>query len=215
MNPPNPMPRSFLRRAGLVVAIALPLLAGPASAERADRDKPVHLEADRVTIDDKQQLQTYEGNVQVSQGTLQIRAERMSVKQDNQGYQKGTAAGGQDGLARFRQKREGSQEYIEGEAERIEHDSRADRIEFFGRAHVKSGLDEVSGQYIVYDAKTENYVVTGGPGGSGGVAASPGQRVRAVIQPKNRDAAAPAPSPAAAPGLKPAPALSNPRKESN
>lgn len=205
------LPRPAPRRLALLAAATFALTAGPAAAEKADRDKPVHLEADRVTIDDKQQLQTYEGNVLVSQGTLQIRCERMTVKQDNQGYQKGSAIGGPEGLARFRQKREGSAEYIEGEAERIEHDSRADRIEFFGRAHVKSGLDEVSGQYIVYDAKTENYVVTGGPGGSGGAAASPGQRVRAVIQPKNRDA----PAPAAAPGLKPAPALSNPRKESN
>lgn len=209
------LPRPAPRRLALLAAATFALTAGPAAAEKADRDKPVHLEADRVTIDDKQQLQTYEGNVLVSQGTLQIRCERMTVKQDNQGYQKGSAIGGPEGLARFRQKREGSAEYIEGEAERIEHDSRADRIEFFGRAHVKSGLDEVSGQYIVYDAKTENYVVTGGPGGSGGAAASPGQRVRAVIQPKNRDATAPTPAPAAAPGLKPAPALSNPRKESN
>jgi lipopolysaccharide export system protein LptA len=155
-----------------------------AHAERADRDKPVNLEADKVTVDDKQQLHVYEGNVKLVQGTLVIQAERINVKQDAAGYQRGIAHSGANGLAKFRQKREGRSDYVEGEAERIEHDNRTERTEFFNRAHVKSGLDEVTGQYIVFDAKTENYVVTSGPNGGN---APPGsnQRVRAVIQPKN------------------------------
>ncbi|MGH9576451.1 MAG: LptA/OstA family protein, partial [Terriglobales bacterium] len=47
-------------------------LAAPAAAEKADRDKPVNLEADRVTIDDARQIALFEGNVVLTQGTLQI-----------------------------------------------------------------------------------------------------------------------------------------------
>lgn len=159
-----------------------------AQAERADRDKPVNLEANRITIDDAKKTQVLEGNVQLIQGTLVIRAERIVVSQDASGFQKGIAYAAGNRLATFRQKREGKDEYVEGEAERIEYDGRADKVELFNQAYVKSGLDEVRGQYISYDGKTENYVATASAPGAG----RSGERVRAVIQPKNKDGAKPA-----------------------
>lgn len=154
----------------------------PAFAEKADREKPVNLEADKITVDDAKKLHILEGAVQLVRGTLVIRTEKLTVSQDADGFQKGTAFGGAGGLARFRQKREGKDEYVDGEAERIEHDARTEKTEFFGRATVKSGLDEVRGQYISYDGRTENFLVTSGAGASGKQ-----ERVRAVIQPKNSD----------------------------
>jgi lipopolysaccharide export system protein LptA len=165
----------------------LVLLTGPALAERGDRNQPVHIEANRITVDEARKVQIFEGNVQLTQGTMVLRAERLVVNQDPDGYQKGIAYSGNGRLASFRQKREGKNEYIEGEAERIEHDSKAEKAELFNRAHIKSGLDEVHGQYISYDARSENYVVSGtAPSGSVGSNASSDGRVRAVIQPKNR-----------------------------
>ena len=113
---------------------------GPAWAEKADAEKPVNLEADRVSVDDVKKLQIFEGNVQLVKGTLIIRAERIVVSQDDDGYQRGVATGSGSALARFRQKREGVDEYVEGEAERIEHDARNEKTEFFMRARVKSCL---------------------------------------------------------------------------
>jgi lipopolysaccharide export system protein LptA len=158
----------------------------PARAERADREKPVNLEADKITVDDARKIHVFEGNVQLTQGTLIIKADKLVVTQDADGYQVGVATGGPGGLSRFRQKREGLDEYIDGEAERIENDGKADKSEFFGRAKIRSGQDEVRGQYISYDGKTENYIVTNGPRGT--VATGPkSERVHAVIQPKKRD----------------------------
>lgn len=170
----------------------LAVFAFPALAEKADRDKPVNLEADRVTVDDANKVHVYEGNVQLVQGTLVIRSERLVVNQDDEGFQKGIASGGAGGLARFRQKREGVDEYVEGEAERIEHDDKADKTELFNRAHVKSGQDEVRGQYIVYDGLTEHYTATSGPGGTSAAAAGKPGRVRAIIQPKDKGEGKPA-----------------------
>jgi lipopolysaccharide export system protein LptA len=169
---------------------ALPLLALlialPVAAERADRDQPVQIEANRITVDDKKKVQIFEGNVQLTQGTMVLRAEKLVVSQDANGYQKGIAYAGNGRLASFRQKREGRNEYIEGEAERIEHDSKAEKAELFNNAYVKSGLDEVHGQYISYDAKTENYFVSGtAPDATAEQKATQG-RVRAVIQPKSQ-----------------------------
>jgi len=163
----------------LLLAASLAALP-PAHAEQADKDQPVVLDADRITVDDARKLHVLEGNVQLVRGTLVIRTARLVVAQDADGFQKAVASGGANGLAHFRQKREGRDEHVEGEAERIEHDARNEKTELFGRARIKSGLDEVSGNYISYDGRNENYVVAG--------AAGKQERVHAVIQPRKADA---------------------------
>jgi lipopolysaccharide export system protein LptA len=180
-------------------------LAAGAAAEKADRDKPVNLEADRVTIDDSKKIALFEGNVVLTQGTLQIRGDRMEVRQDKDGFRQGITWGKP---AHFRQKRDGFDEYIEGWAERIEYDGRAESVQMFDRAQLKRGQDEVRGNYISYDARSEFFQVTGAS--SPAAAAESGGRVRAVIQPKAKDA----PSGGAPVTLKPAETLTAPREES-
>ena len=164
--------------AGIAGLALMLLIVGTAHAEKADREKPINLEADKVSVDDAKQISNFEGRVVLTQGTLIIRGDRMDVRQDSQGFKTGTTWGN---LAYFRQKREGYDEYIEGWAERIEYDSRADKMQMFNRASMKKGSDEVRGNYISYDANTEFFQVTGG-----GKQASPDNsgRVRAVLQPK-------------------------------
>lgn len=177
----------------LILAVCVALSASLALAEKADRDRPLLLDAGLLTVDDAKKVRIFSGDVRISQGTLTILCEKLVVSDDTEGVQSGIATGGPGGLARFRQKREGRDEFIEGEAERIIYDGKAERTEFFQRAHIKSGRDEVRGQYISYDAKSENYVVSSGPNGTNDVSSS-GQanRVRAVIQPrKNSEVAAP------------------------
>ena len=208
------MPLQSIRRPLLcaVLIAAAPLC----HAEKADRDKPVNLEADRITVDDINKVHIFDGNVTLTQGTLVIRSDKLVVKQDSEGFQSGIATTNPGNLARFRVKREGKDEYIEGEAERIEHDAKTETTKFFNRAYVKSGEDEVRGQYIAIDGLKETYSVTSGPAG----AVVPGRdsRVRAVIQPKNKNKGADV-DPAASPSggapvrLQIAPSIQNPRKE--
>ena len=156
-------------------------LAGPAQAERADRSKPINLESDRMRVDDVQRISVFEGKVVMTQGTLTIRADKVTVRQDQEGYQYGSASGNP---ASFRQKRDGANEYVEGEAERIEYNGKLDRVEFFNRARLKrEPADEVRGNYISYDSRTEYFTVTGGAGPT--ASGSPDARVHAVIQPRN------------------------------
>ena len=166
------------------IFLILASLAQPALAERADRDKPLQLEANRISIDDAKKIQILEGDVVVIKGTMVLRADRVVVTEDQYGFQKGVATGGKDGLARIRQKREGREEYIDGEAERIEYNTNTEVAELFHRAWVKSGEDQVKGDYIWYDAISEKYLVTAGDPVDP-KAAPP--RVRAVIQPRNKD----------------------------
>jgi lipopolysaccharide export system protein LptA len=203
-------PSAALRNAGrrwpcsVLLACCL-LVPAAVHAERADRDKPVNLEADQVTVDDNKQTATFIGRVVLTQGTLEIRGDRMVVQQDADGFKYGVAYGN---LASFRQKREGYDEYIDGYAERIEYDSKAEKLQMFNRAYLKKSNDDVRGNYISYEIATEFFRVVGG-GKQAATAANPEGRVRAVIQPKSRDN-----KPAAAPPLplKPATDVANPRE---
>ncbi|MCL2830413.1 MAG: lipopolysaccharide transport periplasmic protein LptA [Betaproteobacteria bacterium] len=194
------MKKNLLRAILLLAPMLLPF-SHTAHAERADRDKPIQLEADRVSVDDIKRVQVYEGHVVLSQGTLLIKADRIVVIQDADGFHKGVATGGPDGLSQFRQKRDDADDYMEGHAERIEHDMREEKTEFFKRAWIKNGQDEVEGSYISYDGLTEKYLVSSGLAADGRTPVSaPGERVSATIRPgANKGKTNPPPSPAPAP----------------
>ena len=175
-------------------------------AEKADKDKPINLEADKVSIDDAKKVSVFEGNVVLTQGTMVIRADRMVMTEDPQGFMHGTAYGEP---THFRQKREGADEYVEGEAERIEYNGKTEVVQLFDRAQLKRGADEVRSNYISYNQRTEVFKALGSYAESSGTPA-PG-RVRAIIQPKTKDKDKDKAVPPAL-HLKTAPALTNPRK---
>jgi lipopolysaccharide export system protein LptA len=151
-------------------------------AEAADRDKPIELEADTVTVNDAKKISTYSGTVILTQGTLVIRADKLIVREDKEGFQHSTSTGNP---TTFKQKREGKNEYMEGSAQRIEYDGRMDKVQLYTKAWVKRGEDIVHGDYISYDANAEYAEVIGGAKTDG----TPGSgRVKAIIQPKNKPA---------------------------
>lgn len=150
-------------------------------AETADRDQPIELEADTVTVDEAKKISTYMGNVILTQGSLVIRAEKMTVREDGDGFQHSICYGSP---TTFKQKRTGKDEYIEGGGQRIEYNGRMDKVKLFTSAWVKRAEDIINGDFISYDANAEFAEVIGG------TAANPdgtvNGRVKAVIQPKNK-----------------------------
>lgn len=198
--------------AGLAVAVAGALCAGAAHAEKADRGKPMTVDADSARYDDLKQVGTFTGNVVVTKGTIVMRAAQIEVRQSPEGYQYGSLVGGPGRLASFRQKRDGVDEFIEGEAERIEYDSRADTVRFINRAVIRryrgaTLADETAGNLITYDNAAEVFSVSGGA--SAATPANPGGRVRAVLTP--RESSAQPPPGASAPELKQSGALGEKR----
>ena len=179
----------------------------PAFAEKADRDKPMNAEADALRYDDLNQTSVFTGNVVITKGTTIVRGARVDVAQDPQGYQQAVSIAAPDKLAYFRRKRDGVDEYIEGEAERIEYDSRADLVKFIKRAVVRryagaTLLDETTGALITYDNNTDVFTVDGGP--QNRTAANPTGRIRAMLSPRT---AASAPAVAVTPPAGTAPRL--------
>ena len=176
------------------LALALLLVAAlPAvQAERADRSKPLTIEADQPgTLDLVKQVVVFNGNVVVAQGTMAIRAERVEVRERADGHRSATALGGNGKLASFKQKRDGVDESIEGVAERIEYDSRGDVVRFAGNAQVRrlrngSPADEITGALITYDSGNETFSVQGGAAavGAGGASAPASSRIKVTLAPR-------------------------------
>jgi lipopolysaccharide export system protein LptA len=201
--PARPAWAAFKRRAapalrsGLLAAcVALPLagMMSAAHAERADNDKPLNIEADNMTYDDLKQVNIFTGHVVATKGTIVIKADRVDVTQDPQGYQyaTGTSTGGN--LSYFRQKRDGLDEYIEGNAVRIDYDGKQDLTTLTTRAVVRrlAGLttvqDEVHGSVITYDGQKDFYTAKAGKDVAG--PGNPTGRVRAMLAPRNGGAQA-------------------------
>lgn len=201
----------------LILPVFLTLgTAFPAHAEKADRDKPMNAEADALRYDDLKQTSVFTGNVVITKGTTIVRGERVDVMQDPEGYQQAVSIAAPGKLAFYRKKRDGVDEYIEGEGERIEYDSRADLVKFIKRAVVRryngaTLVDETTGSLIVYDNNTDVFTVDGGA--QNRTASNPTGRVRAMLSPR-ATASAPAATPPAgpAPVLRPSTTLGNEKK---
>lgn len=186
-----------------LVCLLLPLAA---LAERADRDKPMNIEADALRYDDAKQTSEFTGRVVLTKGTMLIRGARLDVRQDPDGNQFGVVKAEPGKLAFFRQKRDTkagtADEYMEGEAELIEYDGRADTVKFTRRAQLRRYVgatlnDEMTGAVIVYDNSTSILTVDGAPAKGGDAAGAGAGRVRAVLTPRVNEkapaSAAPAP----------------------
>lgn len=201
-----PRPRELALPVLLSVLLALP---GASLAERADRQKPLNVEADKMQYDDIKQINIFSGNVRLTKGTLVITGDRIIVRQDPEGFQHGTAYGNP---ATFRQKREGVDQYVEGCGLQLDYNGKTEVVHLRNQAQLKRFeadrlTDEVRGTLITYESLTEFFTVDGQTG------AKPGEvpgRVKVVIQPKVEADASKAPAAGTpAGGLKSATTLAN------
>ena len=178
-----------------------------AHADSTDRDQPIQVEAQKGSYNDLKQAGVFSGNVIVTKGTIRVTGERVDLRKDPEGYEYAvvTAAAGQ--LARFRQRRDsskpGAEEFIEGLAERIEYDGRAETVRLVKRAELirlenDQRRDELHGNLITYDTRSTEYNVDSAAGSDG--------RVRAIIAPRSSPQ-----SPAPATPLKRTPGVETPK----
>ncbi|MGN6390356.1 MAG: lipopolysaccharide transport periplasmic protein LptA [Burkholderiaceae bacterium] len=171
----------------LPIALLCLAFAGAAHAEKADSAKPTNIEADQMSYDDVKQINTFVGHVVLTRGTLTMKAAKVVVVTDPEGYQYATMYGAPGQLATFRQKRDGGPDlWIDGQAERIEYNGKTEIVKLFSNARLRrlegdKPTDEVQGEFISYDSKTEFYTVNNTASGT----SKPGAgRIRVTIQPR-------------------------------
>lgn len=190
----------------LVFLLAWLGFTGGAWAEKADRNKPMNIESDTLYFDNLKQVNVFTGAVTLTKGTIQIRGAKIETREDPEGFQFGVVTGSATHPAFFRQKRDGVDEFIEGEGEVIEYDGRADTVKFIKNAVVRRLrgavlADEITGGLVVYNNLADTFSVDGSA--SKAVAGAPTGRVRVTLTPKPEGAAGSG-SPASAPAaLKP------------
>ena len=175
---------------------ALLLLCLPALAHglAADRDQPITIEADKATFKEKEGVSLYEGNVYLTQGTLKLHGDTMTVYTKDDHIEKAVLTGAP---ATAVQRPDGQDIDQHAEAQRMEYQAAGGLMTLLGAARVwQTDGKELRSEKIIYDI-TKN---TANAGSSTG-----GDRVHITLQPKPKEPQASEPAPASAPASAPAP----------
>ena len=180
----------------LLISCAVALVSLPVLAEKADSEKPTQIDAKRGQYNDLKQTGWYEGGVVLVKGTLRIEGARLDFRKDPDGYEYAIVVGEKGAMATFRQRRDGTrpgiEEIVEGRAERIEYDGKAETMKLINRASWRrleneQARDEIAGGLILYDSRNATYNASGDGKSDDG-------RMRTIIGPRQDKAPAPAPA---------------------
>ena len=177
----NKPPRYDIVRLALSAWVLVACCATPALADKADKQKTINFSAEQpLEIDTEKRSGTAKGNVVITQGTITIKADRIDFKQNADNTLFATAYGNP---ITFRQKKDDSDEYYEGAAQKAVYDGAKDLLELFDRALLKNGGDEIRSNYISYNNATGVMRAEGRPDAPN-AADGPGERVRGTFQPR-------------------------------
>ena len=149
-----------------------------AYALESDRNQPISIEADQGSLDQKNQVTVFTGNVVIKQGSLNFRGNAVRVAQDSKGNQ---LIQGEGNPVHFGQQLE-NKGYVEGTGNQVEYDSATGLVKLFGNAMVKRGGDVARGAAITYNMRTEVYTVMGSKM-TGISSGTKNGRVSVIIQP--------------------------------
>ena len=152
--------------------MALAARRSPGRRRKADRDKPINFSGDTGDVNLQTHGGTLTGHVIITQGTLEIHADRIVFKQNADNSMSATAYGNP---VTFRQKRDGVDEYFEGYAQRVEYDGTKELLELFDRALLQRGQDEIRSNYISYNTATELFKAEGRAGTPSPIPRAPGR----------------------------------------
>jgi lipopolysaccharide export system protein LptA len=186
----------------ILAAAVLALVSTGAMAEKADSLKPVEMEYDKADLDQVTQTYILTGNVVVTRGTLTLKSDKALVKETPEGFMSVTLTSAPGHVATFRQKRDGGPDlWVEGQAQRIEYEERAELVKLLGSAVVRELegaklTNEANGPFISYDNRKEVVAVRNDASGE----TKPGQgRGKMILAPRRTTTPAPAPAPAGKP----------------
>ena len=147
--------------------------------------------SDTLNYDDINKESVFTGNVILTRGLMTLRSDRLTMREDAEGFQHGTATVGPGKLVHLRQEDPAKFEVVEAQGLRSEYNGKTEEFEMIGKAVVTryvcgKPFDNVQGERVIYRQKTDTYEAYGGPN-----SAATGGRVRSVAQPRAKaDAAA-------------------------
>jgi lipopolysaccharide export system protein LptA len=163
--------------ARLVCAVMLLWMPASSLALSADRDQPIHIEADSAVLMEKEGLSTYTGNVAIRQGTLALHGDNMTVYSSGSSIDRIVLTGSP---ATIVQRPEGSDSDLHAEAGQVEYRAAEEHIILTGAARIwQADGKEFRSEKIIYNIRTNT--VNAGDSTSG-------ERVHITLQPKHKPA---------------------------
>ena len=148
-----------------ILMLLLPLWIGSALANKADQDKPLVINADKVDVDDVKQSYQLSGDVLLIKGSMIAKGDKGSILVDPQGYQSIDLKGKLESPATMRQRREGlADEFMQGIGRDVFYDDKKEQVILTGNATIKrllnmQMLDQLQGWQIEYEDIKESYKV--------------------------------------------------------
>ena len=194
----------------LVLFASLLALSFGAGAEKAAREKPIRYSANALDGNEAEQSVLLAGKVEIVQGSIVIKADRVVLRQQPDGTYNVSATGKP---VTFRQKMDNSDEFVDAQALRIEYLGSKELVELYEQGWIKRGKDELRGSFLTYNSSTGGFAGRGVWPPPAGAAPAGDGRVSGVIQPKPKEPGKAEPKPAEGQKLQAAPALANPPKE--
>lgn len=157
---------TLLSRSLQFSALLAACLISTAHAEKADQDKPIILEAEKVSVDDVKQVYELDGEVLLIKGSILITGEKGNIKVDSEGYEYVDVQGKSATSASFRQRREGpADEFMQGRGQTVTYNAKTELLTLTGDANLKrlhnmQMLDQLRGWKIDYDDVQQRYQVS-------------------------------------------------------
>jgi lipopolysaccharide export system protein LptA len=168
------MSRSVAHNAACI-ALALALAApGPNLAQQADTELPLNVEADRAELNEATGIGVYRGDVRITQGSMLLKADTVTVIAPERRLQKVIAEGDR---STFRQTTASGQ-VLWAEASRMEYEPLEDRITLLGEAVLRRAENRFAAERIVYHIERQ-VVDADDPEGAG--------RVKMTLVPEDED----------------------------
>ena len=158
-----------------VLLAVLVLAPGVTAALTSDRDQPISIEADTVDIDDRNDISVYQGDVRVTQGTMRLLADTVTLY----GLREPSRITAEGAPVRFWQRPDDQDEDVRGEALRLEYNIIDEKLFLFEKAKIWQGDNTFGSNQIEYDVKRE--LVRAGD------RQDRRKRVTVVIQPRKSD----------------------------
>jgi len=172
----------FVKTLPLLLSLSAALGSTGAWALPSDRDQPIRVQADSAELDDKQGVAVYRGDVVITQGTLKITGDTVTITQDKNGDIEVFTSVGKP--AYYEQKPAEDKEIVKAYGLTIQYFAANERIVLIDQAKVIQEGNTFEGEKIVYD--TRRQIVNAGRA-TGTSLTTPRPRIDMIIQPKKKE----------------------------
>ena len=135
-------------------------LFGSVSVFAADTDQPIEISADSAMREEPSGKTTYRGDVVLTQGSLEIRADSLVFSFNHDNTTLITAKGSP---ATLKQQPENADTPIDASAALIEYHEKSERVRLVGNAKVLQGDAVIEGNTIEYLVGTQRVIAAGSP----------------------------------------------------